>query len=175
MLSQIDFKKDLKKQLFIGGSISLLLVGILIFLFFQLNSLAKEIASLEEEISRNQQMFANFSILKIQKKQVLPIQEKIFKMLPSKDEVLAIVGSIGDWAREFGLKQSFAFGSEHEDKETGLNSIGFNLTLNGSLDSFSGFLRKLESAPQFIQISSVEIIRAESGYQINSSGKIYKK
>ena len=71
MLSQIDFKKDLKKQLFIGGSISLLLVGILIFLFFQLNSLAKEIASLEEEISRNQQMFANFSILKIQKKQDL--------------------------------------------------------------------------------------------------------
>lgn len=175
MLSRIDFKKELKKQLLIGLTVSLLVFSAAIFLFWKINVLAREIFSLRKEVSKNQQLFANFSSLKIQKKQVLLLQQGFLNILPTKDGVLAVAGSIESLTNNLNLKQSFTFGSEYQDQDSGVSGIGFSLTLNGGLDSFSEFLKRLEALPQFIEFGSIEINRAGQDYQINSSGRIYKK
>lgn len=174
MLSQIDLKKDLKKQLLTGAIASVLLLSVSGFLFWKIQDLSEEILVLREEIAKNQQLFANFSSLKIQKRQVALIQQNILNILPAKDEILVVVGNIELLVANLNLKQSFAFGAEHDDKDSGLSSIGFSLTLTGSLDHFLQFLKKIENFPQFIQFGSMEITKTEQGYQINSAGRIYK-
>ena len=175
MLSKIDFKKDLKKQLLTGIIISVLLLGVSGFFFWKIGDLSKEILVLREEIAKNQQLFDNFSSLKIQKREVAAIQQKILNILPTKDEILIVVGNIELLIANLDLKQSFAFGAEHDDKNSGTSSIGFSLTLSGGLDHFLQYLKKIENFPQFIQFGSVEITKTEKGYQINSAGRIYKK
>lgn len=175
MLSQIDFKKDLKKQLLIGMIASVLLLAVSGLLFWKIRNLSEEILVLKEEIAKNQQLFNSFSNLKIQKKQVAPIQQKILNILPTKDEILVVVGNIELLIANLNLSQSFAFGAEHGDKTSDISSIGFSLTLSGDLDHFLQYLKKIEGLPQFIQFGSMEITKTGQGYQINSAGKIYKK
>ncbi len=175
MISQTDLKKDLRKQLLVGVVISVLFLGVSGFLFWKIQNLSSEILVLRKEILRNQQLFDNFSILKIQKRQVVSIQQKIFNILPAKEDVLVVAGNIELLVNNLNLRQSFTFGAEYDDKNSGVSSVGFSLTLSGDLEDFLEYLKKIENFPQFVQLGSIEITKADSGYQINSAGRIYKK
>lgn len=174
MIFQENFKKDLTRQMMIFGPIFLILLFLCFFLFYKVKNTVQEVLTLKNQASMNQQMFTNFSALKFEKKQSADIFEAILKIMPDREQILAIVSNLEKKAAGSGLKQSFTFGQEHQDVN-GINDIGFSLTLNGDLENFLAYLKSVESAVQFIQFSSVEVTRVEPGYQINTGGRIYKK
>ena len=106
-------------------------------------------------------LFENFSTLKTQKKQVGPIQQKIASILPMKDAILPLTIKLEQTALSFRLKQSFVFGVENKSSDSGVSDISFSLILNGKLDNLLRYLEQLESLPQFVEMSSSEIIKSE--------------
>ncbi|KKS07280.1 MAG: hypothetical protein A2418_01495 [Candidatus Brennerbacteria bacterium RIFOXYC1_FULL_41_11] len=175
MLLQTEIKKDLKKQLFINLPICFVFLGLAWFLTWRLGIISEDILVLKSEIFKNQQLFENFSTLKTQKKQVGPIQQKIASILPMKDAILPLTIKLEQTALSLGLKQSFVFGVENKSSDSGVSDISFSLILNGKLDNLLRYLEQLESLPQFVEMSSSEIIKSEKDYQFSSAGRIYKK
>lgn len=167
--------KDLRKQLFLSLPAILFLLGVVWFLVWRLGTVSGEILSLKGEILKNRQFFENFSNLKIQKKQIESIQEKISVILPAKDSVLSLTSKLEQTASGLGLKQSFVFGAENNPSVAGVSNINFSLVLSGRLDGFAKYLEQLGSLPQFVEISSMEILKSDKDYQLSGAGRIYKK
>jgi Tfp pilus assembly protein PilO len=173
--SVLSFQKDVKKQIISGVVVLAFLLSINLFFYSRVKSLSQEIISLKGEILKNQQLFSSYSNLKIQKREAGPIFSVIDRVLPFKEEVLRVAGRVEQKARENKLQQSFSFGQEYKDEAGGISNIGFNLVLNGPLNSFVKYLKDLEQLPPFIQFSFVEVNKKGDDYQFNSTGRIYMR
>ncbi|MEW5805721.1 MAG: type 4a pilus biogenesis protein PilO [Patescibacteria group bacterium] len=173
--SSFSFKADIKKQIIFGSLLVVFLLGINLFFYLKIKSANQELIRLRQEVVKTQQLFANFSALKIQQKEAEPILAILEKVLPAKQGVLKSVVKIQEVAQKNSLQQSFSFGQEYRPESGAVGNIGFNLVLNGPISSFAKYLKDLEALPPFIQFGYIEIARKDGSYQFNSTGKIYMR
>ena len=130
----------------------------------------------KQEILSTQKKIDNFSGLKREKARSLAYQEKLNIIFSSREKLFNVISSLEDQAQLEGLQQFFSFGAEAEGDSTRAKNIGFSLTLNGSLNSFLSYIKKIEGLDILLNFSSVEAnSKSDGSYQINNTGQIYLK
>jgi Tfp pilus assembly protein PilO len=171
------FKDKIFRKRFIL-SLSITIIGIfalgviLIFLGVKLSSLTNKIISEKSEIASGQRKLETLTLLTKDAERATRYINIIENTLPTRDNLIVFPREIKIMAESAGIRAGFDFGSE-TSLSTIAASIGFQLSIEGSLEKILVFFKEMEKSRFLIKTNNIDL--EKSGETLNGIliGQIY--
>jgi hypothetical protein len=173
-------QKDFKRQLWLGIGIiagSVILFGVAFYIISgNIGGSTVAITNGRNEIVEQGTFINSYSNLKMNAPAVTAYETAIDQLLTTQDNLIAFPSQLEGLGRNDGVTVSFSFvGDPVPATEIAPGYVDFNLTLVGSLDSVTTFLKDMElSAPILLsRIDTFDVSQNGLGYTLTASGKVF--
>src|SRR5258708_1125074 len=159
----------------VGGSIVAFSIAIWIFAG-NVSTAADKIVS--DRTLMNERVHAGdtLALLKSDEGKAAPYEKAMGTLLPTADALLSFPEWIDGVSRVSGVTLTFNFsGNQTPSSGDAPGFIGFSFTASGGMDAITNFLERLESkAPKYlVTIDSIDAVRADTGYRVSASGRVF--
>jgi len=88
-------------------------------------------------------------------------------IIPNKDDLFTFTKEMEALGDEHDLESYFSFGSEGED------SIGYEMSIEGSYEEILDFIKIIENDLPFMNILLVDVVSIDGGYRAVIEGRIF--
>jgi len=172
-----DFKKQFIKIIGQSVIISGLAIILIIFLTQKISRESKDLTAKRSSFVVWENRGERLLILQDGYKKVENDIPRLAVLLPTEDQLINFLSSLENIAIETNNKQSFNFiGGINPASENEPKSINFTLTLQGDINTFIAYLKKIQTIPYFVKITNINITGNQglnNQSQINLLGKVY--
>ena len=151
----------------------LILIALVFILTTDLDNNLAKIKSQHSTLASRSSALESLANLRGQADKANPYFSFLENILPPRDQLLSFSKEIENVARKSGLEFGFTFGEEKLSTDQQPGQIAFRMSVEGSYDAISGFLKELEVGRYFIDISNVDLNKKASNYSALISGKVF--
>jgi len=156
------FQKKITTNIIITlGGIIVLITG-LIFLRVSISKNLINIQDTRQLLLINSRASETAAILGKEWEKAKRAQSFLQNILPSSDQLINLPRELNFLSQENGVGSNFSFGPQSPGGENQPSSIGFRLTVNGSYQNITRFLRALENSRYFIRHDFIDLSQSDS-------------
>jgi len=159
-----EFKKHVLVELAIIGGIVVVFGGFSYLFRLNIEKKADVVTMLQTKKTLLSGSIQNLSQLVNDWNTARRYTRAVEKLVPQKDQLVALSKDFIEIARANGIALNFSFGTEQNPEgNQQLGSIGFSATAAGSLANILSFFEALESKYYAMQISAIEVTANQEG------------
>ena len=166
-----DFRKRLTISVAVAAGITVALLLLLFLVGRDVQTQAGNIKSAKDGLKTRVQQLNDLARLREEAKLAEPNLAKLKQTVPQRDELFSVRRELEQLAGNNNLAASFTFSSENP-KENNLESINFELKIQGGEYEVGSFINQVESRYPFVRISSLDMVRQENKFSSALRGKI---
>lgn len=168
------FQNPLSRTIALGAGV----LGILaVVTFLVQHDIETRLRSLQSTYARQAEKTKVIETIAKLKREAVPARayaNALRVLIPNEDGAIGIQKSFRDLARAQKVTSSFSFLATQEPAETALGSIGFQLTVSGTLSRVDAFLDAIRTLPLLVSVESVELaLGANEAVSASMQGKVF--
>lgn len=167
------FRNQFIVAISIAGGITLLLIVILIVLGSKISNTTYDILSQKTEIMARQQKVEALSTLEKDAASAQKYVSILENSLPTKDELITFNQELDAIAKRTNTNVSFAFGAETGAITGGVQSITFQIVINGNVEQILNFFREMNKSRFIINVSDMDLTKQGSIFKGILGGQVY--
>lgn len=167
------FRKLLLKNVVVYLAVALILVIFLLFIQSDINNKATKIIQQRQVLFVKSQAIDSLVALRSQSQEVQSYNSLLDNILPSDDHAIDFSKDLASFAKKDNLGFGFNFGDQTPSAAGSPGWINFNSVLQGPMDSFDDFLKNIESSRYFVNLSSLDLTKKNSNFEISINGKLF--
>jgi len=152
-----NFHKKLFKYLGTSIGVMLVLVGIIIYIFSDLQAIGKLMETDRATLAARTQNINSLTLLRERSKDAETKIDKLRTMLPDRESLFLFSAEVNRLAREQNLNPVFSFRDETISESPNVpNKASFIINVSGERLSILAFIKAFEAAPYLTHIQSIE-------------------
>ena len=170
---QDNFRSKLIYSLSITGGIIIFILAVVLYLGLDIRKKADAIAGVETETISRISKVSDLNKLKSQEKEAQADLIKLKSALPKRDSLFEVSKNLSAFAKARNLAFGYKFGEEVESKGGNPGFIRVEMNISGSYENILSFLRDIEASKYFINLSSLDLTRQNTGYTSIINSQIF--
>lgn len=177
MIMYNDFKRQIFKIIIQTIIISGLAVLIIVFAAQKISKESKALTAKRSNFVIWENRGERLVILQKDYKKIEKAVPYLSALLPTEDQLINFISTIESTAKETNNQQSFNFaGGINEARGDEPKNINFTINLQGNINSFIAYLKKIQTIPFYIKIINFNVIGGQglnNQSQMNLLGRVY--
>jgi len=175
-----NFHKKLFKYLGISAGITLVLIGIIIYIFIDLQAIGKLIETDRATLAARTQNISSLAVLRERSKEADVKISQLRDALPDRESLFLFSAEVSRLAQEQNLSPIFSFKDETISESPNVPSkASFIINISGEKLPILTFIRTFEAAPYLTRIQSIEWTAPDGSlggvYRAILSGEVFFK
>ncbi len=168
-----NFRKRLLIIVGVPLGISLVLAGILSFAGSDITKRTDQIKQLRRDLLFRMQLTESLASLRKDSQQAKNYVFEIENILPNRDQLVSFPRDLSTIARQNKIELNSSLGKESSGGIGKLRQTDFTMTGQGPFDDFVNFLKSLETARYFINLSSLDFTRQDNDFRALLTGRVF--
>jgi len=167
------FYKELLKHNWLYLTAILILAILLFVLKANMDSADNQIRSQYASLINKSNSLLSLATLRGDFTKANPYFSFLENILPPKDQLLSFENELESIARKNNLEFNFNYGEDKASSNKEPGQISFRAIINGEYDNIAQFLKDAETSRYFIDPSSVDILKKNTGYSATVNGRVF--
>jgi Tfp pilus assembly protein PilO len=166
------YKNLLKHNIFYLAGI-LALAALLFFIYTNIQDMVSKISQERTTLISKSNALSSLASLQGDFEKAKPYLSLLENILPQRDQLLIFSNELEGMAKQNSLDFGFTYGEEKPSTEFMPGSLAFKISLTGSYDGITNFLKSLETERYFIDIASVDESKKGDDFSAVINGKVF--
>jgi Tfp pilus assembly protein PilO len=172
-----DFRNWLLRYAGLYIGIAAGLIVLILFLGQDIATRAAQIRSQRQTLASRLGAFESLTALQVGSREARQISAELEKSLPEKDELIAFLPVLENFAKnnQLRIEQRLKFESEIPGEGMAPNSHSFIIGARGSYANFVRFLRNIEESGYFVSFSMIDLAQRDTDFEMRMNGRVFSR